>query len=49
MTTTDLETYVDENYDRIVRVLRHSQDSYARGCAWALLDVALSEPELDKV
>jgi hypothetical protein len=33
----EITTYVRENRDVIANVLRHSQDSYARACALALL------------
>jgi len=42
----DVETYVHQNRDRIVRVLRQSSDNFARACAWTLLDHGLPDPEL---
>jgi hypothetical protein len=41
-----VEGYVADNREMLVRVLRHSSDSYARACAWALIDVAEDDPEL---
>ena len=35
---TSVEEFVAENQEMLVRVLRHSSNSYARACAWALLD-----------
>ncbi|MFD1512487.1 hypothetical protein [Halomarina rubra] len=36
--TTNPERYVRENREKLVRVLRHGSDEFARACAWTLLD-----------
>lgn len=43
----DINQFVEENHDAIVRVLRHSANETARAYAWALLDYAYDAPELD--
>jgi hypothetical protein len=45
-TEEDIETYVRENRDQIVKILRHSSDRFSRACAWTLLDRGLPDPEL---
>jgi len=45
----DVEAYVQENREMLVRVLRHSNDEFARACAWTLLDEGSSEPELEQL
>ena len=45
----EIQQYVDENADRLRRVIRHSDDTYARACAWALLDVGSDGPELQQL
>jgi hypothetical protein len=45
-TEDDIETYVQENRDQIVRILHHSSDHFSRACAWTLLDRGLPDPEL---
>jgi hypothetical protein len=42
-TDQDIESYVRQNRDAIVRVLRQSSDNFARACAWTLLDRGLPE------
>lgn len=37
----------DLDEDALKRVIRHSSDSYARACAWTLLDEVCDEPELE--
>ena len=39
--------FVDETREMLERVLRHSNDTYARACAWALLDAGSDAPDLD--
>ena len=34
----DPEEYVQEHRARIVEIIRHSDDPFARACAWMLLD-----------
>lgn len=41
-----VETFVDENREMLERVLRHSNNVYARACAWALIDAGSDPPEL---
>ena len=41
-----VEAFVADNREMLIRVLRHSSDSYARACAWALIDAAEDDPEL---
>ncbi len=45
--TDDIEQFVDENRESIERVLRHSNDAYARACAWALLDAGSDDPDIE--
>ena len=45
--TDDIDHFVDENRESIERVLRHSNNSYARACAWALLDAGSEDPDLE--
>ena len=45
--TENIDDFVDENRESIERVLRHSNNSYARACAWALLDAGSDDPELE--
>lgn len=44
-----LSDYVDENSDQIRRVIRHSDNEYARACAWALLDAGGDGPEIERL
>lgn len=41
--------FVDKNREMLGRVLRHSNDPYARACAWALLDAGSDAPDLDQL
>jgi|GEM_PF-6451433 len=43
------ESFVDENREMLERVLRHSNDSYARACAWALIDAGSDAPDLERL
>lgn len=45
----DLATFVRENQDVLANVLRHSQDSYARACALALLVNAGTTRDVESV
>lgn len=44
-----VDAFVAENREMLVRVLRHSNDAYARACAWALLDMGGDAPEIDQL
>lgn len=44
---SDIDSFVDDNHDSIVRVLKHSNNAYARACAWALLDAGSDAPDLE--
>lgn len=44
-----VEDYVEENRDSLERVLRHSNDAFARACAWALIDAGSEPPEIDQL
>lgn len=45
MNDIDLSDH-DLDVDSLERVIRHSSDSYARACAWTLLDKVGEEPDL---
>lgn len=45
----DAEEYVRENRERIVRVIRHSDDPFARACAWVLLDRYTPDRDLEEL
>ena len=45
--TDDIEQFVEENRESIKRVLRHSNNPYARACAWALLDAGSDDPDIE--
>jgi hypothetical protein len=45
--TDNIDQFVDENRDSIERVLRHSNNAYARACAWTLLDAGSDDPDID--
>lgn len=47
--SSDVSRYVGENGDRLRRVIRNSNDAYARACAWAILDVGSDGPELEQL
>ena len=41
-----VEEFVAENREMLERVLRHSNNAYARACAWALIDAGSDAPDL---
>ena len=41
------EAFVADNREMLVRILRHSNNAYARACAWAILDAGSDAPDLD--
>lgn len=41
------EAFVADNQEMLVRILRHSNNAYARACAWAILDAGSEAPDLD--
>lgn len=43
----EIEQFVDDNRESIERVLQHSNNSYARACAWALLDAGSDDPDIE--
>ncbi|WP_254535273.1 hypothetical protein [Halomarina litorea] len=43
----DEETYVRENREQIKAVIKHSEDEFARACAWVLLDKYSDDADLD--
>jgi hypothetical protein len=45
----DPETYVQENRDRLVQIIRHSDDPFARACAWTMLDRYTPDREIDEL
>lgn len=45
----DPETYVQENRDRLVQIIRHSDDPFARACAWTMLDRYTPDQEIDEL
>jgi len=45
----DVESFVNDNREMLERVLRHSNDSFARACAWALIDAGSDQPELEQL
>jgi len=45
----DIEQFVDANREALVRVIKHSDNSYARACAWTLLDAGSDGPELEQL
>ena len=45
----DLREYADKNHDTLVNILRHSTDSFARGCALVALVYGSDRPELQNV
>jgi hypothetical protein len=44
-----LEEYADRNLDTLVRVLRHSGNNYARGCALAAICETRNSEDIEKV
>lgn len=51
MITTDIdpETYVEENRQKLLAVVRHSDDPFIRACAWALLDRYTPATDVDQL
>ena len=45
----DVESFVEDNREMLERVLRHSNDSFARACAWALIDAGSNDPEIEQL
>lgn len=43
----DPEEYVREHRGRIVEIIRHSDDPFARACAWVLLDRYTPDQDLE--
>lgn len=43
----DPEEYVQENRKRIIQIIRHSDDPFARACAWMLLDRYTPDRDLE--
>lgn len=44
---TSPEAFVANNQEMLVRILRHSNNAYARACAWAILDAGSEAPDLE--
>ena len=44
-----VEEFVEEEREMLVRVLRHSDNAYARACAWALIDAGSDGPEIERL
>lgn len=47
--SADIAGYEELDVDQLKRVIRHSGNSYARACAWVLLDQMLDEPEIEEL
>jgi len=45
----DPETFVEENRERLVQIIRHSDDPFARACAWTMLDRYTPDREIDEL
>ena len=45
----NIESFVNENREMLERVLRHSNDEFARACAWALIDAGSTDPEMEEL
>lgn len=45
----DPETFVAENREQVVKVIRHSSDPFIRACAWTLLDRYSDDPDLEEL
>lgn len=41
-----IREFVDSNREMLERVLRHSNNAYARACAWALIDAGSDDPDI---
>jgi hypothetical protein len=46
---SSIEEFVDENKEMLKKVLRHSNNAYARACAWALIDAGSDAPDIDQL
>ena len=44
---TSPEAFVADNREMLVRILRHSNNAYARACAWAILDAGSDAPDFE--
>lgn len=44
-----VEEFVDEHRQMLERVLRHSNNTYARACAWALIEAGSDAPDIDQL
>lgn len=45
----DVGAYARENKQMLLRVLRHGSSRQTRAYAWAILDMGLSDPEIDEL
>lgn len=43
----DPQDYVEENREKILTIIRRSDDPFARACAWTLLDRYTPDKSLD--
>lgn len=43
------EEYVQENRNRVIRIVRHCDDPFARACAWTLLDRYTPDKDLEQL
>jgi hypothetical protein len=41
--------FVEANREMLERVLRHSNNAYARACAWALIDAGSDAPDIARL
>ena len=41
--------FVEANREMLERVLRHSNNAYARACAWALIDAGSDAPDITRL
>lgn len=45
----DIEEFVEANREDLVNIIKHSSNTYARACAWTLLDAGSDAPELEQL
>jgi len=45
----DPEEFVQENREQVIQVIRHSDDPFARACAWTLLDRYTPDQEVEQL
>ncbi|MFA9503250.1 hypothetical protein ACERIM_10760 [Natrinema sp. H-ect1] len=45
----DPETFIRKNREKVLAVIRQSDDPFARACAWTLLDRYTPDKELDRL